>query len=463
MSATDPVPDAPLDNRTLREQVFDHLREEILASRLEPGTELGRGRARPLAGDQPRPLREALGQLTAEGLVTIVPRRGAVVTRLTRQEFIDAYQVREALESLGAAARRPAPDAAEKAELHECARRWSARRGGQHDALLRDQPRVPPPVRARLGNRKLEAVHSQLIAQIGTADEQVGRAARRARAVRGRAPAILAAIDDSDAELAARLLEEHIEVPQRVLQLPIARSISRTRTTPTNPKTRSGEPMADTTLDPPTQFGVNLNNREPLIAPDYDLTALLDLSHRVEELGFDSVWVGDSLFSKPRYEAMALLSAISQRTEHVRLGTACLVSSMRNPLYLALEWATLDVISGGRTILGPCMGNPSRACDASSRRSGCPSPTARASSRRARGAQRSCSARAARASRAPTSTTRTSPSTRVPRWPTAPAADAAADLDRLQPAAGRRQADRADARDSWSAPATASSASATAG
>ena len=59
---------------------------------------------------------------------------------------------------------------------------------------------------------------------------------------------------------------------------------------------------------------MNLNNREPLIAPDYDLAALLDLSARVEELGFDSVWVGDSLFSKPRYEAMSLLSAISQRT-----------------------------------------------------------------------------------------------------------------------------------------------------
>jgi len=116
--------------------------------------------------------------------------------------------------------------------------------------------------------------------------------------------------------------------------------------------------MADSTTHPPIEFGVNLNNREPLIAPDYDLAALLDLSARVEALGFDSVWVGDSLFSKPRYEAMALLSAISQRTEHVRLGTACLVSSMRNPLYLALEWATLDVISGGRTIFGPCMGNP---------------------------------------------------------------------------------------------------------
>ncbi len=108
----------------------------------------------------------------------------------------------------------------------------------------------------------------------------------------------------------------------------------------------------------PLEFGVNLNNREPLIAPDYDLQALLDLSERVEALGFDSVWVGDSLFSKPRYEPMTLLAAISQRTQKVRLGTACLVSSMRNPLYTALEWATLDHISGGRMILGPCMGNP---------------------------------------------------------------------------------------------------------
>ena len=107
-----------------------------------------------------------------------------------------------------------------------------------------------------------------------------------------------------------------------------------------------------------TEFGVNLNNREPLIAPDYDLAALLDLSELAEQLGFDSVWVGDSLFSKPRYEAISLLSAISQRTARAKLGTACLVSSMRNPLYLALEWATLDQLSGGRTILGACMGNP---------------------------------------------------------------------------------------------------------
>lgn len=108
----------------------------------------------------------------------------------------------------------------------------------------------------------------------------------------------------------------------------------------------------------PLEFGVNLNNREPLIAPGYDLKALLDLSTVVEEHGFDSIWVGDSLFSKPRYEAMTLLGALTQRTSRVRLGTACLVTSTRNPLWVHAEWSTLDTISGGRMILGPCMGNP---------------------------------------------------------------------------------------------------------
>jgi len=103
--------------------------------------------------------------------------------------------------------------------------------------------------------------------------------------------------------------------------------------------------------------GVNLNNREALIAPGYGIPELLDLGQRAEELGFDSVWVGDSLFSKPRYEPLTLLAALAQRTRRVELGTACLVTSLREPIQLAQAWATLDVISSGRTILGACAGN----------------------------------------------------------------------------------------------------------
>ena len=65
MSATGSAPNAPLENRTLREQVIDHLREEILSSRLEPGTELSEVALARSLGISRGPLREALGQLTA--------------------------------------------------------------------------------------------------------------------------------------------------------------------------------------------------------------------------------------------------------------------------------------------------------------------------------------------------------------------------------------------------------------
>lgn len=104
-------------------------------------------------------------------------------------------------------------------------------------------------------------------------------------------------------------------------------------------------------------FGLNLNNREALIAPDYDLAALLNLAERAEELGLDSVWVGDSLLARPRYEPLSLLAALSQRTSRVQIGTACLVTTLRHPVQLAHAWSTIDVLSGGRTILGACSGN----------------------------------------------------------------------------------------------------------
>jgi len=105
------------------------------------------------------------------------------------------------------------------------------------------------------------------------------------------------------------------------------------------------------------EIGLNLNNREALIAPDYGLSGLLELACLAERRGFDSVWVGDSLLSKPRYEPLAVIGALSQRTETVRLGTACLITTLRHPVQLAHAWSTLDVASGGRTVLGACAGN----------------------------------------------------------------------------------------------------------
>ena len=121
------------------------------------GTELGEVALARSLGISRGPLREALGQLAAEGLVLVAAPRG-VVTRLTREEFIDAYQVREALESLALQLAVPRLTDAEKAELHRMcdamAREAAARR---HARLLRDQR--APSTRCLVtasGNGKLE-------------------------------------------------------------------------------------------------------------------------------------------------------------------------------------------------------------------------------------------------------------------------------------------------------------------
>src|SRR5438128_12486739 len=93
-------PPGRLENLTLWQRVYAHLREEILANRLTAGTELQETALAAELGVSRGPVREAIGRLAAEGLVVVRPRRGAVVRSLTKDEFIEAYEVREALEIL---------------------------------------------------------------------------------------------------------------------------------------------------------------------------------------------------------------------------------------------------------------------------------------------------------------------------------------------------------------------------
>jgi alkanesulfonate monooxygenase SsuD/methylene tetrahydromethanopterin reductase-like flavin-dependent oxidoreductase (luciferase family) len=75
---------------------------------------------------------------------------------------------------------------------------------------------------------------------------------------------------------------------------------------------------------------------------------------------FEFVWVGDSLLAKPRMESMVLLSALAGQTRRVRLGVACMASfTIRDPILLAYQWASLDLLARGRTVLVACTGiNP---------------------------------------------------------------------------------------------------------
>lgn len=84
----------------LREQVNAALRDAILDFRLKPGQRLIERELVDHLNVSRTTVREALRELTAEGLVTIVPQKGAVVTAPTFDEARDLYEVRAALESL---------------------------------------------------------------------------------------------------------------------------------------------------------------------------------------------------------------------------------------------------------------------------------------------------------------------------------------------------------------------------
>lgn len=102
----------------------------------------------------------------------------------------------------------------------------------------------------------------------------------------------------------------------------------------------------------PIELGYLLPTRERIAAGHHGTKPILSLANHAEDVGLDSVWVGDSLLAKPRHEPLALLSAIAGRTDRIKIGTAVLLPMLRNPVLLAHQAATIDQISEGRLVLG---------------------------------------------------------------------------------------------------------------
>jgi len=105
------------------------------------------------------------------------------------------------------------------------------------------------------------------------------------------------------------------------------------------------------------KFGLTLPNRGVLfgVTTPEQMLRMAEIADQSEV--FQSVWVGDSLLGKPRMESIALLAGVAARTKRVRLGPACMASiALRDPVLLAFQWASLDLLAGGRTVMVGCTG-----------------------------------------------------------------------------------------------------------
>ncbi|HIM61431.1 MAG TPA: LLM class F420-dependent oxidoreductase [Dehalococcoidia bacterium] len=110
------------------------------------------------------------------------------------------------------------------------------------------------------------------------------------------------------------------------------------------------------------KIGYSLSNNQGM----EDIQGVIDLAVGAEELGFDSVWASEHVFNvsyvydrigdKPYYEPLTVLTYVAAKTTTIGLGTSVLVLPYHNPIRLAKVAATLDVLSGGRVMLGVGVG-----------------------------------------------------------------------------------------------------------
>lgn len=84
-------------------------------------------------------------------------------------------------------------------------------------------------------------------------------------------------------------------------------------------------------------------------AGEMPVQRMVEISQAAERAGVDSVWMSDGYFAR---DALVSLTAIGAATKHVQLGTSVLNPFTRHPGVLAMAFATLDELSGGRAIIG---------------------------------------------------------------------------------------------------------------
>jgi DNA-binding GntR family transcriptional regulator len=152
---------------TLHDAVLNQLHDMIIEGKLAPGTRINEGPVGASLGVSRTPLREAIKTLASEGLVEILPAKGAIVRRFSEKDISDLLDVLKTLEQLAArltCAHASDAEIAEIADLHKQMLRLYAERNRL--AYFKLNQEIHSAIVRASGNSALAQVHEQLQARI---------------------------------------------------------------------------------------------------------------------------------------------------------------------------------------------------------------------------------------------------------------------------------------------------------
>lgn len=222
-----------LDNyKPLREVVFESIRGAILSGALKPGERLMEVQMAERLGVSRTPIREAIRKLELEGLVVMIPRKGAYVADLSIKDITDVLEIRAALEGLAAALASLRITDEEIEELEVLAMQF-------HKALENDDVETMIQRDIEFHEKIFKASRNERLVQISNnLREQVQRYrimyltnANKVGLLAGEHFEIAEAITKRDIDLAEKLAQRHVEDTENYI-MKIVENASETAITP---------------------------------------------------------------------------------------------------------------------------------------------------------------------------------------------------------------------------------------
>jgi DNA-binding GntR family transcriptional regulator len=199
--------------RGTTEKVVERIRDAIVSGRISPGTWLPETKLAAHLGVSRIPVREALARLEAEGLVKRVPYRGTMVVRLTVDQVIESFMLRSLLEGFAAKLATPHLSPEEIATLRSLVTRLGeCARADRHEDLPALHREFHSTIYNKCGSATLIRWINELYNQFPKSLRRTFRFEEPPEECRR----IVAAIEAGDAELAGRLMSEHLESGGRV-------------------------------------------------------------------------------------------------------------------------------------------------------------------------------------------------------------------------------------------------------